>query len=118
MAKTIRLTPPQIELLTDIATKPAMYVTRFSTWDRTATALITRGLAVRSPGYAGGRQCEITITQAGRDEAARRGITLPARHPGSDRCEHGTQFLNECEQCPNGCPVIQDARTAGGEGGN
>lgn len=71
MAKAIRLTPPQIELLTDIATKPAMYITRFSNWGRTAAALIDRGLAVRSQGFAGAHQYEITITQAGRDEAAR-----------------------------------------------
>lgn len=24
-------------------------------------------------------------------------------------CEHGVQFLNQCDDCPHGCPVITDA---------
>jgi hypothetical protein len=72
--RTVRLTPPQVELLTDIATKPAMYITRWSKWDRTAQALIERGLAARSSGLFEGSQYEVTITAAGRQEAARRGI--------------------------------------------
>jgi hypothetical protein len=27
-------------------------------------------------------------------------------HPFFSRCEHGVQFLDECENCPNGCPVV------------
>lgn len=72
--RSIRLTPPMIELLTDIATKPAMFITRWSRWDKTAGALIDRGLAVGMGGYAGGRQYEVRITEAGRVEATRRGI--------------------------------------------
>jgi hypothetical protein len=70
--KAVRLTPPQVELLTDIATKPAMYITYGSRWDRTATALSKRDLAVKR--FAGGPQYELRITAAGRAEAARRGI--------------------------------------------
>lgn len=72
--RAVRLTPPQVELLTDIATKPQMYITRWTRWDRTAQALMDKGLAGRMRGYAGGRQYGITITEAGRAEAARRGI--------------------------------------------
>lgn len=71
--KAGRLTPPMIELLTDITTKP-MYIRHCSRWDKTAQALVNRGLAARTQGYAGRSQYEITITQAGRDEAIRRGL--------------------------------------------
>jgi hypothetical protein len=70
----MRLTPPQVELLTDIATKPAMYIARYSRWSRTAEVLIRLGLAAATPGYYSGPQYEITITDAGKAEAARRGI--------------------------------------------
>jgi hypothetical protein len=23
------------------------------------------------------------------------------------RCEHGVQFLNQCDDCPDGCPVVE-----------
>lgn len=75
-AKAIRLSPPMIELLTDIATKPQMYITQWSSWDRTANALISRGLARKtSAGHY--RQYELRITDAGRAEATRRGIGSP-----------------------------------------
>lgn len=68
----MRLSDPQVELLTDIATHPQMYITCYSKWDRTAKALITRGLAAASdnryPKY------ELRITDAGRAEAVTRGI--------------------------------------------
>lgn len=32
-----------------------------------------------------------------------------------DRCKHGEQFLNECTECPDNCPVIDEG---GGEGGS
>lgn len=75
---TAPLTPRMIELLADIATKPQMYITRWSRWDRTAQALISRKLAAVPPGqfYA---QYELRITDQGRAEAARRGITEQAR---------------------------------------
>lgn len=71
--KAVRLTPPQIELLTDLATKPQMYLRRWSRWEKTGGVLARLGLAVMSG--CGPDHSEITITQAGRDEAARRGIT-------------------------------------------
>jgi hypothetical protein len=29
-----------------------------------------------------------------------------AAHPFGDWCQHGVQFLNECEDCPNGSPQV------------
>jgi hypothetical protein len=81
--KAVRLTPPQVELLTDIATTPQMYITRWTRWDKTAQALIDKGLAARTPGHAGGHQYGIAITDAGRAEAARRGIGQRAGDTGS-----------------------------------
>ncbi len=67
-----RLTPPQIELLTDIATKPAMYLRSYSRWQKTGLCLVNHGLAhMRS---LEGHQSEITITDNGRKEAIRRGL--------------------------------------------
>lgn len=77
MAKALRLTPPQVELLTDIATNPQMFISQYSRWDKTTRVLIRLGLADRTPGSAYNNQYEITITQAGRDEAVRRGIGGP-----------------------------------------
>ncbi len=71
---SVRLSPPMVELLTDIATNPAMYITSYTRWDRTAQALIDRELATRSKGYAGSHQYELRITDPGRAEAGRRGI--------------------------------------------
>lgn len=39
-------------------------------------------------------------------------------HPFADRCEHGTQFLSECEHCPGGWQPGTDSgseATPGGE---
>lgn len=72
MAKAIRLTPPQIELLADIATHPQMYVGTYGRWGRTASALRSRGLATTH--MIEGNQTEVVITDAGRTEAARRGL--------------------------------------------
>jgi hypothetical protein len=77
MPRAVRLTPPMLELLTDIATKPQMYITGWSRWDRTAHALIARKLAFAPRGYAGGRQYELRITDEGRAEAVRRHIIDP-----------------------------------------
>lgn len=60
-----------VELLTDIATHPQMYITCYSKWDRTARALIARDLATSDNGYP---QYELTITVDGQAEAVRRGI--------------------------------------------
>jgi hypothetical protein len=68
----VKLSDPQVELLTDIATKPQMYITCYSKWDRTAHALVSRGLAFKSDnGYP---QYELKITVDGQSEAVRRGI--------------------------------------------
>lgn len=29
-------------------------------------------------------------------------------HPWGDRCKHGTSFLDECESCPGGNPVVSE----------
>lgn len=95
--KTIRLTPPQIELLTDIATKPQMYFKNYSRWAKTGGVLVRHGLATMS--YCGMNDQEIVITQAGRDEAARRGIGVT--RPNSS--EKNTQ--EPCDICSGyGCP--------------
>lgn len=76
--KALRLSDPMIELLADIANHP-MFITLWSRWDRTADALVKRGLAYRPGGYGGGRQYEIRITDEGRAEALRQGITQQAK---------------------------------------
>ncbi|MEU8334737.1 hypothetical protein [Micromonospora tulbaghiae] len=78
--KTIQLSAPMIELLTDIATKPHMFITRYSSWSRTARALISRGFAVEAGG-GDFRQYELRITAKGRAEAARRGLISPNAQP-------------------------------------
>lgn len=70
--RAIRLTPPQVELLTDIATKPQMFLRRWSRWEKTGACLVRLGLAKMSSD--GPSHSVIVITQAGRDEAVRRGI--------------------------------------------
>lgn len=77
MPRAIRLTPRQVELLTDIATKPQMFITRYSRRDRTASVLVRHNLAVAMPGFAGSHQYGIEITDDGRREAFRRGIGGP-----------------------------------------
>ncbi len=68
----MKLSDPQVELLTDLATNPQMYITSFSKWDRTARALINRKLAaVSDSGYP---QYELKITVDGQAEAVRHGI--------------------------------------------
>jgi len=69
---SVRLTAPQAELLTDIATHPQMYVGTYGRWGRTAEALRSRGLAKLE--WVEGNQTEVTITDDGRAEARRRGI--------------------------------------------
>lgn len=75
-AGAVRLTPPMIELLTDIATHEEYYITQWSKWDRTAQALISRKLAFVPKGCHGGRY-PLRITDDGKAEAARRGIIDP-----------------------------------------
>jgi hypothetical protein len=69
---SVRLTDPQVELLTDIATHPQMYVRSYGRWGRTAEALHSRSLANLT--WCEGNQTKVVITDAGRDEAKRRGI--------------------------------------------
>ena len=83
MARALWLTPPQIELLTDLATHPLMYILQWSRWDKTAVVLIRHGLAARTPGSSYNNQYEITITEAGREESARRGIGAPQSEAGA-----------------------------------
>lgn len=70
-----RLTEPQLELLTDIVTRPRMFLRRWSRWEKTGQCLARSGLA--SLCSAGPGHCEITVTQEGRAEAVRRGL-VPA----------------------------------------
>lgn len=35
---------------------------------------------------------------------------IPVKHPFFDRCQHGVQFLSECERCPGGWQPIGDGR--------
>lgn len=69
----MKLTPPQVELLTDIAAHREFGVRTYSRWGRTAGALVRLGLATTRG--VEGNWTEVTITQAGRAEAARRGLT-------------------------------------------
>jgi hypothetical protein len=71
--KAVRLTPNMIELLTDLVTNPQMYVRTFGKWGRTAEALRDRKLATLH--WCEGNQTKVVVTQTGRDEAARRGLT-------------------------------------------
>lgn len=71
--KAIRLTPNMVELLTDLVTNPQMYVRTYGKWGRTAQALRGRGLA--SLHWCEGNQTMVIVTQDGREEAARRGLT-------------------------------------------
>lgn len=73
-APTIRLTPPQLELLTDIATKPQMFFKTLSRWEKTGSILVRHGLATMTPEPPS--HSMIVITEAGRDEAARHGIAV------------------------------------------
>ncbi len=63
MAKRRPLSPPQRELLTDIVTKPVMYVHAYSRWAKTARALVRMGLAAEK--WVEGSQIELTATAAG-----------------------------------------------------
>lgn len=79
--KAARLTPPMIELLTDIATHPQMYVGTYGRWGRTASALRSRGLATTE--MIEGNQTEVIITDAGRAEATRRGLVDTGSQPSA-----------------------------------
>lgn len=81
----MRLTERQVELLTDLATKREMYIAYGSTWDRTATSMVRKGLA--SNHFCGGHQYEVRITQPGRAEAIRRRII--AADTTGEETDHG-----------------------------
>jgi hypothetical protein len=78
MAKP-RLTAPQIELLTDIAKNPVMYVGTYSRWARTGGCLVRHGLATMCG--LEGNQSEVKITPDGVQEATRRGLIPAAGGP-------------------------------------
>jgi len=69
---SVRLTAPQVELLTDIATHPEYFLRRYSRWEKTGHVLHRHGFAsLHSEGMT---HVRIVITNAGREEAKRRGI--------------------------------------------
>lgn len=43
----------------------------------------------------------------GRSTRRRMKALSTARHPFDDCCKHGARFLDECPDCPDGCPVIK-----------
>lgn len=69
----MKLSAPQIALL-KLLTHHPVYVTRWTRADRVALRAVERGIAARLPGS--GERYEIRITQAGIDEANRRGIPV------------------------------------------
>lgn len=71
---THKMTPRMVELLTDVVRSPtdAMYIRRCGDWDRTAQALVRRGLVAQRD--VGMGQYEITLTPTGQAEADRRGV--------------------------------------------
>ncbi len=72
-----RLTPSQVELLSDIATRSEVYLRSWSRWGKTGQCLARLGLATLR--YDGGYyDTTITITEAGRKEAERRGLVPPS----------------------------------------
>lgn len=77
----VQLTPPQIELLTDLATSPQMYIDRWKIWHRTAEALVARELAVVAHPSRHHNPYELRITEAGRAEASRLGLVATAPYP-------------------------------------
>lgn len=81
-----RLTPTQIELLTDLATHPQMYINRWRAWHRTAEALVARELAVVVRPELHHNPYELRITEAGRAEASRLGLVTT----GSKSAEGGS----------------------------
>lgn len=93
-----RLTPPQLELLTDIATKPRMYLRRFSRWERTGHVLVRHGLAVMTD--CGYEHSTITITPAGLIEAARRGLVPgPGNTEGGDAAKPAYDLVGATQLC-------------------
>jgi hypothetical protein len=70
-----RLTPPQLELLTDIATYPQMYLRHWSRWEKTGHVLERHGLAVFTRGGEP-THSEIRITDDGCAEAVRRKLVV------------------------------------------
>lgn len=70
----LRLTRPQLELLTDITTKPEMFLRVWSRWSKTGTCLVELGLAKMSS--EGHSHYRIIATETGYQEAARQGITV------------------------------------------
>lgn len=68
----MRLSPKQVELLTDIVTHPAMYITYYGPWERTAQSFVRLGIGTVR--WCEGNQYELTVTDIGRAEATRRGL--------------------------------------------
>lgn len=77
----VRLTPTQIELLTDLATNPQMFIDQWKVWHRTAEALVSRGLAVVVDAHRHHNPYELRITDAGRAEASRLGLVATGSSP-------------------------------------
>jgi hypothetical protein len=108
--KAVRLTPPMVELLTDLVTNPEMYVRTYGRWGRTAEALRDRGLATLH--WCEGNQTMVIITKAGRVEAARREIVDSAPKPYED--EDDAEDHRSCID-PT-CPCNRAPNPGGGEG--
>lgn len=72
----MKLTPTQLELLEDIATKPQMFIHRYRRWSKTAQSLIARGLAYEVHPGSYHVEYEIRITEAGWVVARARGLAV------------------------------------------
>jgi hypothetical protein len=72
--KAVKLTPTMVDLLTDVATHPQMYIDANRQWNKTAHALISRGLAYVVDERHLYNPYQIRITDAGKAEAKRRRI--------------------------------------------
>ncbi len=79
-----KLSANMVELLTDIATNPQMYVGTYMPWGKTANALARRGLALVHDLPRG--QSEVEITDAGRTEAIRLGILCECGRIAACKC--------------------------------
>ena len=90
----MKLSPNMLELLTDIATKPQMYVGTYMPWGKTALTLQRRGLARVEDLYRG--QSEVTITEDGRAEAIRLGILCECGRIASCKCPETGECGNRC----------------------
>lgn len=105
-----RLTPPQIELLTDIVTKPQMFLRRWSRWSKTGGCLAGYGYATLSS--EGPSHVACRATRDGRLEAVRRGL-IPAREVVT--LTHGDERFTDLLYLIRDDPALQNAMWADAE---